>query len=112
MNSRSRSAANTAGEQWSSRLRVVDPTATFRSFRPNVLLTDESVSLQHVTLTGGRAVPSAKRRNSRDRRMTRIDDLIREQEARFLDRTPRSQSMWREACPPGPGGGPSRWART
>ncbi|HZB41745.1 MAG TPA: aspartate aminotransferase family protein [Ilumatobacter sp.] len=44
--------------------------------------------------------------------MTRIDDLIREQEARFLDRTPRSQSMWREACALMPGGVTSSWAST
>ena len=44
--------------------------------------------------------------------MTTIDDLIREQETRFLDRTPRSQSMWREACALMPGGVTSSWAST
>ena len=44
--------------------------------------------------------------------MTTIDDLIREQETRFLERTPRSQSMWREACVLMPGGVTSSWAST
>jgi glutamate-1-semialdehyde 2,1-aminomutase len=44
--------------------------------------------------------------------MTTIDDLIREQETSFLERTPRSQSMWREACELMPGGVTSSWAST
>jgi glutamate-1-semialdehyde 2,1-aminomutase len=44
--------------------------------------------------------------------MTTIDDLIRDEEARFLERTPRSQSMWREACELMPGGVTSSWAST
>jgi glutamate-1-semialdehyde 2,1-aminomutase len=44
--------------------------------------------------------------------MTTIDELIREQETRFLERTPRSQSMWREASVLMPGGVTSSWAST
>ena len=44
--------------------------------------------------------------------MTTIDDLIRDQEAQFLARTPVSQSMWREACKVMPGGVTSSWAST
>ena len=44
--------------------------------------------------------------------MTTIDDLIRDQESRFLERTPRSQSMWREASAVMPGGVTSSWAST
>jgi glutamate-1-semialdehyde 2,1-aminomutase len=42
--------------------------------------------------------------------MTTIDQQIGEQETRFLARTPRSQSMWREACALMPGGVTSSWA--
>jgi glutamate-1-semialdehyde 2,1-aminomutase len=44
--------------------------------------------------------------------MTTIDDLIRDQEARFLARTPSSQARWREACTLMPGGVTSSWAST
>ena len=44
--------------------------------------------------------------------MTTIDDLILDQETRFLARTPRSQSIWREACALMPGGVTSSWAST
>jgi glutamate-1-semialdehyde 2,1-aminomutase len=44
--------------------------------------------------------------------MSTLDDLIREQEASFLERTPRSQSMWAEACDVMPGGVTSSWAST
>jgi glutamate-1-semialdehyde 2,1-aminomutase len=44
--------------------------------------------------------------------MNTLDDLIRAQEATFLERTPRSQAMWREACEVMPGGVTSSWAST
>jgi glutamate-1-semialdehyde 2,1-aminomutase len=44
--------------------------------------------------------------------MTTIDDLIRENETAFLERTPRSQAMWGEACELMPGGVTSSWAST
>jgi glutamate-1-semialdehyde aminotransferase len=44
--------------------------------------------------------------------MDSLDDLIRAQEATFLERTPRSQAMWREACAVMPGGVTSSWAST
>ncbi len=44
--------------------------------------------------------------------MNTLDDLIREQEAAFLARTPRSQAMWEEACDVMPGGVTSSWAST
>ena len=44
--------------------------------------------------------------------MNTLDDLIRDQEATFLERTPRSQSMWKDACDVMPGGVTSSWAST
>ena len=44
--------------------------------------------------------------------MNTLDDLIRDQEAAFLARTPRSQAMWEEACDVMPGGVTSSWAST
>ena len=44
--------------------------------------------------------------------MTTIDELIHDQETRFLARTPASQAMWRDACALMPGGVTSSWAST
>jgi glutamate-1-semialdehyde 2,1-aminomutase len=44
--------------------------------------------------------------------MDTLDDLIRAEERSFLERTPRSQEMWREACGVMPGGVTSSWAST
>src|SRR5215207_7814084 len=45
-------------------------------------------------------------------RMQHLDDLILDQEAQFLTRTPRSQEMWAKACDVMPGGVTSSWAST
>jgi glutamate-1-semialdehyde 2,1-aminomutase len=42
----------------------------------------------------------------------RLDDFIRDQEAAFLARTPRSERMWEQACRSMPGGVTSSWAST
>jgi glutamate-1-semialdehyde 2,1-aminomutase len=44
--------------------------------------------------------------------MRHLDDLILDQEAAFLARTPRSQEMWARACEVMPGGVTSSWAST
>src|SRR3954469_18556697 len=59
-----------------------------------------------------RGEDEGRRSTRRGRAMTTIDDVIREQETSFLERTPRSQSMWREACALMPGGVTSSWANT
>jgi glutamate-1-semialdehyde 2,1-aminomutase len=44
--------------------------------------------------------------------MQTLDDLIRAQEQMFIDRTPRSQAMWKAGCEVMPGGVTSNWAIT
>src|SRR5262245_60218323 len=76
------------------------------------MLTDESVSTPVCHSFGGGASDIGTPTRSGHIDMTTIDDLIRDQETRFLERTPRSQSTWREACALMPGGVTSSWAST
>src|SRR5262245_51126624 len=72
------------------------------------MLTDESVNTSVWHVRGGWASPTP--RNEPD--MPTIDDLIRDHETRFLERTPQSQTMWKDACEVMPGGVTSSWAST